>query len=204
MRAFIALRAGDLFEFGPGAPPADPEDPLEHVSIEELEKNLQGAGGKLRFVKPEARHLTLRFLGQVEDAQAKRLGASVKEVAKGFKAFPAGARGVGFFPNAQRPKVVWVGIDDPEKRLVPLHDALDERLGELGFERAAAPFVPHVTIARVIQRPPGDGLARAVDPLVASRFGWTKATGMELIESTLTPKGPIYKTRAEADFAAGK
>jgi len=201
MRAFVALQAGDWFEFGPGAPPADADDPLSRLSVEALENSLKGAGGKLRFVKPDARHLTLKFLGDIEPSAAKEISAALVRAVKGTQPFPAGARGVGFFPNARRPKVVWVGIDDPEKRIAGLHDAVDRELEALGHERHQGPFVPHITVARVAEIPPGEGLARAVDPLVDTRFGWARAAGIEFIESTLKPGGPVYRAISKHPFA---
>src|SRR5712664_825356 len=145
MRAFVSLRAGDLFAFGPGAPPAEPDDPLSRLSVEALETSLKGAGGKLRFVRPEARHLTLRFLGDTEEATAKEIAGALDPVARGFKPFPLGALGVGFFPNAVRPRVIWVGVDDPQRQVAPLHAAVEKALEPLGFERAAEAYLPHIT-----------------------------------------------------------
>lgn len=203
MRAFVSLSAGNLFSFGPGAPPADAEDALSRLSVEELEKALQGAGGKLRFVAQDARHLTLKFLGDIDEGLTRELAAALATATAGARPFPVGARGVGFFPSAQRPKVIWVGLDDPEHRLVPLHDAIDAALGKLGVERSTGTFVPHVTVARVVRAPPAEHLARAVDPLVATRFGWSTAVGVELVQSTLTPRGPVYHTLSEHTFPKG-
>lgn len=193
MRAFVSLRAGDLFSFGAGAPPSDPDDPLSRLSVEALETSLKGVGGKLRFVRPEARHLTLRFLGDTAEATAKEISAALDKAARGFKPFHLGALGVGFFPNAVRPRVIWVGVDDPEKQVAPLHAAVAAALEPLGFERAAEAFVPHITVARVAEAPPGHALAQAVDPLVRSRFGWAQATGVDLIESRLQKGGAVYR-----------
>lgn len=203
MRAFVSLSAGDLFSFGPGAPPVDPDDALSRLSVEELEKALQSGGGKLRFVAHEARHLTLKFLGDVGDGLRGELGAALDRAVAGTAPFAVGARGVGFFPNAHHAKVIWVGLEDPEHRLVPLHDAIDRELAPLGVERSSGTFVPHVTVARVVKSPPSEQLARAVDPLVATRFGWTRATGVSLVRSTLTPKGPVYQTLSEHEFTGG-
>jgi 2'-5' RNA ligase len=203
LRAFVSLAAGDLFSFGPGAPTPEPEGALSRLSVEALEEALQGAGGEIRFVSSEARHLTLKFLGDVDQGMTRALSRALDEAVKTIGPFPVGVRGVGFFPNAQRAKVIWVGLDDPEHRIVALHDAIDAALGKLGVEQSSATFVPHVTIARVVKAPPGELLARAVDPLVATRFGWSRADGVDLVQSTLTPKGPVYKTLSKHAFADG-
>lgn len=204
MRAFVSLRAGDLFAFGPGAPSVEPDDPLSRLSVEALETSLKGAGGKLRFVRAESRHLTLKFLGEIEPGNAKPISEALEKVVKGFEPFPAGAFGVGFFPNAIRPKVIWVGVDDPKKQVEPLHAAVDKALEPLGFERGREAFVPHVTVARVTEAPPGDALAQAVDPLVQARFGWSQATGLDFMESSLKQGGAVYRTVSKHLFQGAK
>jgi 2'-5' RNA ligase len=202
MRAFVSLMAGDLFSFGPGAPASDPDDPLSRLSVEELEKALKGAGGKLRFVAPQARHLTLKFLGDVEAGATKEMSAALGRVVANLAPFPVSARGVGFFPNAGRPRVIWVGLEDPEHQLKGLHGAVEAALAKVGGPRSEGTFVPHVTVARVVEAPPSELLARAVDPLVATRFGWSTARGVELVRSTLTPRGPVHETLSKHPFGA--
>lgn len=204
MRAFVSLRAGDLFAIGPGAPSTDPDGPLSRISVEALETSLKGAGGKLRFVRAESRHLTLKFLGEIEAGNAKPISEALEKVAKGFAPFPVGALGVGFFPKAIRPKVIWVGLDDPTKQVSPLHAALDKALEPLGFERGREAFVPHITVARVTEAPPGDGLAQAVDPLLRTRFGWSQATGLDFMESNLKQGGAVYRTVSKHLFEGAK
>ncbi len=200
VRAFVSLKAGDLFAFGRGAPAADPDDPLSRLSVEALDGALKGAGGALRFVRPESRHLTLRFLGEVDAGASRSISEALERTVSAFKPFPVGALGVGFFPNAVRPKVIWVGLDDPKKQLMPLHEAMEEALGPLGLERTSEPFVPHVTVARVTEPPTPHALAQAVDPLVHTRFGWSEAAGLEFIESQLKKGGPVYRTISKHPF----
>lgn len=202
VRAFVSLGAGDLFAFGRGAPQADPDDPLSRLSVEALEASLKGVGGKLRFVKADSRHLTLKFLGNLEAQRAREVSQALEGASKAFHPFPVGARGVGFFPNALRPKVIWVGLEDPAAELKRLHAAVEEALGPLGLGEPGEAFVPHVTVARVVEAPPGPALAQAVDPLVHTRFGWTQAEGLDFWESTLTKGGPVYRRISHHAFRA--
>jgi 2'-5' RNA ligase len=194
VRAFISLRTGDLFGGAPGQ---------DGGGIEALEAALKGAGATLRFVKSDARHMTLRFFGDLESARASEVGRAVAEVAKRQRPFPVASLGVGFFPNAVRPRVVWVGVEDRQAQLPPLHRALAEALRPLGLEGGEEAFVPHITIARVSRAPPGPALADALDPFVHARFGASTAAGLDFIESTLKAGGPVYRTAASHAFAAG-
>ena len=200
VRAFVSLKAGDLFAFGRGAPPIDRDDPLSRLSIEALDAALKGAGGALRFVRPESRHLTLRFLGEVDAAASRTVSEALERAVRPFRPFPVGALGVGFFPNALRAKVIWVGLDDPKKQLQPLHAAVEKALAPLGLTGQGESFVPHVTVARVSEAPALHALAQAVDPLVHTRFGWSEAAGVEFIESQLKKGGPVYRTISSHAF----
>jgi 2'-5' RNA ligase len=202
VRAFISLKTGDLFKRPrPGRAPAE-TDTAE--SIEALEAALKGTAGSLRFVKDDARHLTLRFFGDLDQARQGEVARTVSEVAGSQKPFAIAPQGVGFFPNAVRPKVVWVGVEDLDGRIQPLHRALDEALKKVGLEGSGEAFVPHITVARVTRAPPGPALADAVDPFVNARFGGGEAEGLEFIESTLQKGGPVYRRIALGKFAPRK
>ena len=198
MRAFISIKTGDLFAAPKGKAGGLGDD---RASVEDLEAALKGAGASLRFVRDDARHITLRFFGDLEDAREGEVAKAVGEVARLQRPFPIAPLGVGFFPNAVRPKVVWVGLEDPEAKLVPLHRALQQALRATGLEGEAEAFVPHITIARVDRAPPGPALADAVDPFVHARFGGGTAQGLEFIESTLQKGGPVYRKVAVHAFS---
>lgn len=195
MRAFISLSTGELF-----ARPARPPEGEEAATVEALEAALKGTGGELRFVKDEARHITLRFFGELPEGLRGDVSKAVAEAARVAKPFPIASQGVGFFPNAQRPRVVWVGIEDPEHQIQPVYAALQKAIQPLGLGAAEEAFVPHITIARVTRASPGPALADAVDPFVHARFGATKAEGLEFIESTLSKGGPVYRRIALHKF----
>ena len=202
VRAFISLKTGDLFKpRRPGRPTAEG---AEAESIEALEAALKGTAGSLRFVKDDARHLTLRFFGDLSEARQGEVARAVAEVAASQTPFAIAPKGVGFFPNAVRPKVVWVGVEDLDLRIPPLHAALDEALRKVGLEGGGQAFVPHITVARVTRAPPGPALADAVDPFVNARFGGGEVEGLEFIESTLQKGGPVYRQIALCKFAPRK
>src|SRR5580704_2532452 len=77
-----------------------------------LQKGLAKTGAEVNWVTSESMHVTLLFLGEVDDRELYTICRTVKEVATGEPAFPLRVSGVGAFPTARRPKVVWAGITD--------------------------------------------------------------------------------------------
>jgi 2'-5' RNA ligase len=115
-----------------------------------------------RRVPPENWHITLRFIGEVEELIVERLAHELGEhlePATGTVRF----RGLGAFPNAKKATVVYVSIDDAEGVLAHLAAECEDACRAVGLEPEGRPFVPHLTIARV--RPPVD-VRRLID-----RFG---------------------------------
>jgi 2'-5' RNA ligase len=95
-------------------------------------------------------HLTLKFLGDVPDIETPDVCRVVAQVAGQFEPFEITCRGAGAFPDIQRPKTLWIGIQDGAEELQALQAAIDDALkDELGYSREARAFHPHLTIGRV-------------------------------------------------------
>lgn len=111
--------------------------------IAEFREQTRRYAPNVRWVSPETFHITLQFLGESEKREAVH---GALQVVRG-SAISITFRGTGFFPNAKAPRVFWVGIDaDPS--LQKLVNDIGEALQPLGFQREAAPFKPHLTLAR--------------------------------------------------------
>jgi 2'-5' RNA ligase len=109
---------------------------------------LRAAEPELSWVRAEKLHLTMKFLGEVDDAGADRLAAAADAVAARHAPFEMTLGGVGAFPNFRRARVVWMGVGI-EPRLELLHHDLEVACGEAGFEVEGRPYRPHITLARV-------------------------------------------------------
>ena len=94
-------------------------------------------------------HLTLKFLGNAPVSQISTVSQAAAAAAAATEPFELTVGGCGWFPPHGKPKVMWIGIEDPDARLRQLHDALQERCAEAGFDRDGRPFHPHLTIARL-------------------------------------------------------
>lgn len=149
------------------------------------------AVGTVRWIPAENLHLTLKFLGDVEEARVSSIRAAVRDALTDNTRFFVTARGLGVFPDSRRPRVLWVGLASPE--LARLAGQVERALEPLGFERAAAPFRPHVTIGRW-RRPEsrGDRLRGELARWRDHEFGEFRIDAATLFRSTLRPEGAVY------------
>jgi len=161
-------------------------------ALASLQTPLNGYGG-MKMVEQENIHLTLKFLGEVEDAKAEAIAGEL-EFLRREHAFEVKVKGLGAFPNASHAKVIWAGVEDG-KRLFELHERVDGKLEALGFQREDR-FHPHYTIARVKHISDKDGLHGFLAGENGTVFGSYTVNSIKLMSSRLTGKGPLYSTVA--------
>lgn len=168
---------------------------------ESVSANLERAGkgwtaGGVRWLRAENMHLTLAFLGEVEERRFDELESAVLAATEGV-ASPVHlrARSLGAFPNEERARVVWAGVYGEVPKLIELHERLVTELRRATFEVDSKRFRPHITLARLRwpQRLP-DRLPRLQE------FGEWQATELQLIESHLHPSGARYVVRADVQL----
>ncbi len=184
MRTFIAI---------------DVNDEVRKASEEIVEK-LMRRGFRANWVKPENVHLTLFFLGEMEESQVDEMAKHLCERVRGFPSFSFSVKGVNFFRKGRLPRVIWMSVEKTPA-LVKLYDELKAELVKHGFlKEPDERFVPHITIARVKQSPDmWEKLISdiTVEPILVSVSTFT------IYSSTLTPEGPIYKWVYKCDFERG-
>jgi 2'-5' RNA ligase len=118
------------------------------VALHHAVAPLRAAEPDLAWVRMEKLHLTMKFLGDVADADVDRLAVAAGTVADRHRPLELTLGGVGAFPNFRRGRVVWMGVES-EPRLELLHHDLEVACGDAGFELEGRPFRPHITLARV-------------------------------------------------------
>ena len=161
--------------------------------LDEATDTLRAEAPELAWVAREKRHLTLKFLGDVDEAQVPKLTAAADGAASRHGRLEMTVREVGAFPNFRRARVVWIGVEQ-DPRLELLHHDLESHCEQEGFEVEGRPFRPHITLARVRAPLPVErmrGLAR-----VARSVRVRAAVPVEhitLFESTLAPTGAHYR-----------
>ncbi len=154
--------------------------------------------GAVRWVRPEQMHLTLRFLGDTPADRLPALAAALDTLAAGHAPFALHLTGVGCFPNARRPRVVWVGLGGEEAKLLALVTALEAALRPLGWPPEDKPFRAHLTLGRVKDERAAQGIDWSADVPALT----VPVAAMHLIESQLRPEGSVYTVRHTSTLAA--
>jgi RNA 2',3'-cyclic 3'-phosphodiesterase len=167
------------------------ELPREVVdSLQSFQGELEACGADLKLVERENLHFTVKFLGEISEAQASEAGSRMRNVP--LKSFEARLSGVGAFPDPGRPRVIWAGVPDSDRP--PVESMAREVIRALDGigEKDERPFQAHVTLARV--RSPTN--LRQLESILRNNserpFGVTKFTELRLKSSRLTPSGPVY------------
>lgn len=160
---------------------------------------LADAKARVKWVRPEHLHLTLVFLGDVEDA---RVPSVVDAIGRDVDApaFDVTFSGVGVFPARRAPRALWIGIGAGASELTAMQKELAQRVARTGVELDDRPFSPHLTLGRWRMSRSSDGrraLAAAGQGVIA-RMRVAAAT---LYESQLSSSGPAYTARARATLA---
>jgi 2'-5' RNA ligase len=159
------------------------------------------AFGQPRWVGVDDLHVTLRFLGATPDERQADVAAALAAVAAVTDSFRIVLSGGGAFPNANAPRVLWIGIAEGSADLGALALRLNEKLVPLGWPADDRPFKPHLTLARTDGVPGADERARVLTESAADlRLSW-QADRIVLFRSLLG-RGPVrYESLAEARLA---
>ncbi len=181
MRAFIAV---------------DIDKPEIVSRLRLLEEELQQLKVKMKLVEPENFHITLRFLGEIPDFTVSDIRSRVLPSLR-FRPFVVKLSGFGAFPSATNARVLWVGISEGFDQLKSIRDQLDSLLRQAGIRFEEEEFSPHITLARLKERG-GAAVAKFIMDHSSYEIGEMIVNSVRLKKSTLTPRGPIYETIAEA------
>jgi 2'-5' RNA ligase len=158
---------------------------------------LRRSGADLKVVRPELLHVTLKFLGDTDEALVDGISSRMDRAVDGVPPFSVRLLGMGAFPSLSNIRVVWVGIED-HGPLAEIARRLDLSLKDLGFERDQKGFKAHLTIARA-RSPARIGAVQAMlREKAAADFGTYRFDAIRLKKSTLCPQGPTYQTVREA------
>lgn len=170
-----------------------------------VQSRLQRGNPPVRWVAPEALHLTLRFLGDTDSALLAGIDAAMRTAAGGAGAIELRLAGLGAFPSLQRPQVLWAGVAGATAALEQLAARIEQALRAAGLPGEQRPFRAHLTLGRVRRAAPAAALAqlaaaiRTHPPL--AEVAWP-IERIVLLRSELLPQGPRYTALATAQLSA--
>ena len=189
MRAFVAIELSD-----------DAKRALAALIQSLRSRRIDG----LRLVRPEGIHLTLKFLGNIDASRVPRIAAALAAASARHAPFRLTLTAPGFFPNADRARVLWIGVGGDMRPLIDLQREVDGTLAALGFAAETRPFNPHLTIARMRDNAARADRRRAADALAAYPLPpgiAVSANAVSLMQSELRPGGAVYTRIAHAPLS---
>ena len=148
---------------------------------------------RVTWIAEERLHVTLRFIGNVDDDRAERIAAALAAPVA-MPAFSLTMRGVGAFPPSGPPRVLWAGIAAGADGLQALEREVTSRLAGIGISAEERPYRPHLTIARV-REAAGLRTSRLFDGVGDPTLGTMAVEAITLFESRLSRSGPAYVAR---------
>jgi 2'-5' RNA ligase len=182
MRAFIAIEL-----------PQEIKD-----SLARLQQKLKLAGADVKWVEPKNIHLTLKFLGEIDEQAQNRIIVKLEEISCAAKKFVISLASCGAFPNTNSPRVIWQGIEQGDKEVSAIATAIETQLESIGIPKENREFSSHITLGRTRSSKNRQELAQAISEFslkpLKDKFPASKIT---LFKSILTPRGPIYETIRE-------
>ncbi|MBI2077181.1 MAG: RNA 2',3'-cyclic phosphodiesterase [Euryarchaeota archaeon] len=179
MRAFVGI-------------PLPPPGPVERLLDE-----LRESGADLKVVAARNLHATVKFLGDIADAQAPIILERLR-AARLPRDYAVALEDVGAFPDWKRFNVLWVGMKDRDGELAKTFVQAEKAFAEIGFIPETRPFSPHATIARKRSDSGKEGAKEVLSRHRNEAFGDVQVRGPVLYRSTLTPTGPVYEVVGEA------
>lgn len=180
LRAFIASEV----------PPAL-QDAI-HAATEGLRVRL--GAEVVRWVPQHNIHLTFKFLGDASASSLELVEGMLATEASQYAPFDVTVEGLGCYPNARRPRVLWVGLTAPPT-LVSLQRELDAATARLGYSPEERGFSPHLTIGRVRQNASSADLQKIrseVEQVKIGQLGSFRLDAIHLLKSDLQPTGSVY------------
>jgi len=145
-------------------------------------------------------HLTLKFLGDIGPSQIAPMQEALREAAGQIAPFSFELKGLGCFPHTGRPRVIWIGVNEPTRTLNTLQKAVENALHELGFEREKRAFSPHLTLGRVrneVRHEERREIGQIVESTRLDTLCRQDVASIHLFKSDLQPGGAVYTSLAE-------
>lgn len=169
------------------------QDVVDSINNFLLKTTNEIKNNKVSWVKKENLHITLKFLGEIEENKVEEVEKILSEISKSKKSFEVEVKEIGVFPNLSFPRVIWIGIKDDTNSLLSIVNLLEKKLCEHGFKKEDKEFVAHLTIARIKKLNNLSEIKNYVEKHKNVDFGKNKVNNITFFQSILRPEGPEYK-----------
>jgi len=189
MRTFIAIEL-----------PLDIKEKLSWI-----QDKLSRCGADINWVSANNMHLTLKFLGEIDQGKLNAVIKATEEITQDKFQFGITLLNLGVFPSPNFPKVIWAGIEEGNSEIIIIAKALEEKLERLGIPKEGRPFSSHITLGRTRAPTNKDRLLKSLnilkDEFSKNGAGFI-ADKITIFKSTLTPGGPLYEALKEIALKA--
>lgn len=168
-----------------------------HQVAEDVIERLASTGVRYKWVDPENMHVTLKFVGDVRDTDVPELCRLMKQGTETLPPFTIRVAGVGAFPSLDRPRTIWLGVEDGADEMKDLHRAVEDVLSYWGVNKDRHEFCPHLTIGRLSRGESwNDALLERLEKLGAVDAGYCEIESVKVYSSHLDRSGPSYTSMA--------
>jgi 2'-5' RNA ligase len=172
--------------------------------VEQFLDRCRATRAEVNWVAAQNLHLTVKFLGDVPDAQIAEICRAAADAARGIAPWDLELAGVGAFPHLNRPTTLWIGCAAGREELAGLAERLEAAMESLGFPRESRAFSAHLTFGRIKRASAGlPALKTLLQSHTQEAFGRTRIDRLIVFSSDLKPGGPIYTPLAECPLGAG-
>lgn len=159
-------------------------------SLDAAIRQLAMAEADVKWVKTQNLHLTLKFLGEVDESEIAPLIAGLQAVK--YEKFTLDVGSIGILPNVRRPRVIYTDIVKGAEKLQKLAILVEKTAFSLGFEPESRKFLAHLTLGRFKSLKRLNKLLEKIDGAKGVIFGKLSVSEVYLIKSKLRPEGPQY------------
>lgn len=168
--------------------------------LADMEGRLAATGANVKWVPEGNFHLTLKFLGNVDEARVEAVTEALASAVAGAHTFDVALAGAGAFPNNRTASVIWAGINSGAEQMKSLARRVEDALEKIGFERESRPFKAHLTLGRARSSRNADRMGEMLDTMKAEEVGSFRVSAITLVKSDLRPSGPVYTTIKEHEM----
>lgn len=161
-----------------------------------LEEELKKASADIKWVEHNNIHLTVKFLGSVNEEDISMIVNIMQEICKKYKPFNLEIKGIGMFPVTRHPRVLWVGAEADEV-IESLQREIEQGMTKVGIKEEDREFNPHLTLGRFKTTKGKEALLNIIDLHKKDSFGILNVSSIALMRSDLSPSGARYSRVAE-------